>query len=368
MSHIHLSRELLKAVSLGQLPARQLVEIGLEHLQGLCPACAAELKAWQQEVSNPARAADRAFGIIPKLLAHQIPRLLLQARAAQEDLDMLLALPPGERLIKVRRARRRFRTQGLLLLLLEECRLNLLCNPKEALQVADLGVEVGLRAIQGDAAPDLLVLAYAERGNACRATGDIGSSTLMFKLARNLAQIEGVTHPGVLARLDSVEASLLKELGRVEKAESLLERALVLYSVVGDSSELRRIHVQRSALFAQAARWEEVAGAARSALLGVTRESDPQIYYWARFNLATCLLRDRRLDEALALLEADENEVRYRREPLLDARYLWFRGRAAVRQGRPGDARNLLVRALEVFQGAGARADSELVARELALV
>lgn len=120
MSDIHLTRELLRSASRGEVAPRVLTQIGLQHLMALCPHCRREIAAWQAEE----RSGEPALILqaLPALLARHAPEAEAARRRAAEDLDVLLELPPGERPGKVRRARSRFRGTALAELLVEESR------------------------------------------------------------------------------------------------------------------------------------------------------------------------------------------------------------------------------------------------------
>src|SRR6476661_2298761 len=83
MADIHLTRELLWAVSRGELPPSVITQLGLEHLMSLCRTCRKEITAFQKE-QKAATGGDysRAFQILPSLIEEQIPRMEQEQRGA----------------------------------------------------------------------------------------------------------------------------------------------------------------------------------------------------------------------------------------------------------------------------------------------
>src|SRR5215218_5341041 len=49
VSDIHITRELLRAMTRGELSERALGQIEAQHLENLCPVCKHEIWAWQEE-------------------------------------------------------------------------------------------------------------------------------------------------------------------------------------------------------------------------------------------------------------------------------------------------------------------------------
>jgi anti-sigma factor RsiW len=140
MADLHISRELLHAVSNGELSPRLLLEIGLQHLTTLCPHCRRELEAWRQERGSAPYDYTQAFQSLPGLISDRRPQMAEERRSADRDLRALLRLPTQEREARVKRARSRFRGIALVQLLLEESRKLFTKAPGEAFRLAELEV------------------------------------------------------------------------------------------------------------------------------------------------------------------------------------------------------------------------------------
>jgi hypothetical protein len=194
MADIHLTRDLLWAVARGELPASVITQIGTQHLMNLCATCRQEITAFQRERAAPAAADyDRAFHLLPAVLAEQVPRLEREQRAAARDLEELLALSREERVRKVERARNRFRSAALVRLLVAESRKRVQTDAEEACHLARLGRLVAHCNPQMPGAFDLIALTTAEMANACRARGDFQQAEEHFGHARYV-----ITHHGVM--------------------------------------------------------------------------------------------------------------------------------------------------------------------------
>jgi hypothetical protein len=72
VSDIHITREILRAVARGEMPALVVAEIGLSHLLSLCGTCEEEFRAYQQEIASPLEYGS-ALRVIPALLERHGP-------------------------------------------------------------------------------------------------------------------------------------------------------------------------------------------------------------------------------------------------------------------------------------------------------
>ena len=113
MADLHITRDLLRVVSRGEIPPRLLTQLGVQRLMTLCPHCRAEILAWQREREAGPPGYDRAFRVLPALLGRHAEPADRQQVEAERDARALLDLPREERIEKVRRARVRFRGMAL---------------------------------------------------------------------------------------------------------------------------------------------------------------------------------------------------------------------------------------------------------------
>src|ERR1044072_2895538 len=106
MADIHITRELLQAVTRGELPMSVVSRLGLSHLMSLCPHCRREIMAWQREQGATAADYNGVLQALPRILEKEMPRVEADRRRAARDLRRLLYLSPPERLPAIRRSRR----------------------------------------------------------------------------------------------------------------------------------------------------------------------------------------------------------------------------------------------------------------------
>src|SRR5262245_36928401 len=98
MADIHITRELLRAVTKQELPVSVVSRLGLRRLMNLCPHCKEEIIAWQREQGATVADYNGVLQAIPKIIEEQVPRIEMDRRRAARDLRTLLATPPPERL------------------------------------------------------------------------------------------------------------------------------------------------------------------------------------------------------------------------------------------------------------------------------
>jgi len=236
VSDIHITRELLRAVESGELPARVLTEIGWQHPMSLCPSCRGELDAWSREIAA-SHTSDTAFKVLPLVLERHLPEAEERHEAARRDLQSLLKLPHEERLAKIRRASRRFQGTILAALLLEEAKKAMPARPQDLYELAETATSVLLRTPDMPGLYDILVRARAYQANALRARGKLSEAAEALQGTRTLLRTQGVTDPLVFAEVDWIEGALHKDRRHFPEAEGLLIRAASLYSLAGEKGQ-----------------------------------------------------------------------------------------------------------------------------------
>jgi tetratricopeptide (TPR) repeat protein len=365
MADIHLTRDLLWAVTRGELPASVVTQIGTQHLMSLCATCRQEITAFQRERAAPATADyDRVFHLLPAVLAEQVPRLDREQRGAARDLEELLALSREERIRKVERARNRFRSPALIRLLVAESRKLVQEEPEEAFHLARLGRLVAHCNPQMPGAFDLIALTTAQMANACRAGGDLQQADEHFGHARYVISHHGVTDTEILARVDKLEGSLRMDQRRFSQAEELLARAATLYRVTGDPVETARVLVTLGILYFFQSDLKQAIEATAAALQGLAGSRELRLYLCARYNLARYLTEDGQYDEAADILNVDEDLYREFPEAWTQLRLTWLRGKIAAGRGESEAAEKALLEARDGFIAEGIGYDAAMVAIE----
>lgn len=371
MHDIHLSRELLRAVARGEVPPRTLIEIGLEHLRGLCPTCAEEWRAWARQragelAERPLPRSPETFGMV---IAGLLPRLQKEEAAAGRDFRDLLAGPPEGRLPLIEKARSRFRGPALARLLLAEARRLARLDAQASGHWAELACKVASRVPDAETSAELVALALAEMANAQRLSNDRKTAALTLSGSRNIARLGGVADPLAIARIDKLEGSLCLDQRRFKEAEALLVRARLLYGLVpGAETEVVRVEITLALLFLESGVPQRAAQCARETLRGPGLECEARLFFLVRINLARALAETANFEEALTILDEDEEPHRRLGDSLMQLRYPWIRGRIAAARREYPEAEAHFVRVRDGFVAAGMGFDAALVSLDLAEV
>lgn len=365
MADIHVTRDLLWAVARGEVPASAVTQIGVQHLMSLCPTCRQELLAFQKERTATAAAEyDRMFRLLPALLDEEVPRLDREQQVAERDLADLLALPRAERAPKVQRASKRFRSAGLVRLLVAESRKHIHREPDEAFHLAELARTLAHRNPRMTGYFGLLALTTSEMANACRLSDDTGQADGHFSHARFVISQYGVTDTEILARVDSLEGSLRMDQRLFQDAEDLLSRSAMLYRIGGHRIEAARVLVTLGGLyFFQGALTRAIETTSR-ALKGFARSAEPRLYLCARYNLARYLTENEQYTEASDLLAVDEPLYQEFPEAWTQLRLIWLRGKIALGQGQTEAAERAFLTARDGFLLEGNGYDAAMVSIE----
>ena len=365
MRDIHLNREMLRAIARGEAEPRALVRMGLEHLRCLCPTCASEWDAWEAE--KQAAAADRFHDRIPGLLANRLQLIESEEENAREELRGLLAIEPAKRITRIVRSRNRYRNAALVRLLLAEARRAAHSDPQQAYHFADLGFHVADRLTGSDMAQGLVPLALAEMANALRIKAESQGARELFARSRALTQLSRVSDPSIIARIDHLEAVFHLNLRRFPEAENLLERAKVLYGLVGASAAIARVEISLCLLFLDSDQPERALQTVRGVLKRPSVREDQKLFLGARINLARALYETGDLRAARKVLDQDEQRQALVGEPLANLRYGWIRGRIATAERDFAAAKEHFEKVRDEFISAGVGYDAALVSLDLAL-
>jgi tetratricopeptide (TPR) repeat protein len=368
MADIHISREILRAASRGELPQDFLARLSLQHLVHLCPHCRGEIEAWERERQAGAAGLGRALQALPVLLEAQGPDLERREREARRDLAALLALPAGERAARIHRARGRFRGAYLAGLLIQESRRHIPGDPREAHHLADLARSVIHHSPGSPETFDLLALATAHMANASRASGDLRYADQQFGFVRLVITHQGVTEPTVLAQVDHFEGSLRKDQRRFQEAEELLMRAAMLYRIAGTATEAAKVMLTLGGLCFDERRLEQAVEVVTAALDSLPADSEPRLYLYGRHNLALYLAELGRYADAAHLIEIDDDLYRKSPEPWLILHLHWLRGRIAAGLGDLAAAERSYLEARQGFLAQGIGYDAAMVSLDLAQI
>lgn len=369
MSGIHVTRELLKAVSGGNLPPSALVRVGWEHLMSVCPCCREEYAAWlQEEAARSDGSLGSSMQVLPLLLERQSRDQEEKHEAAARDFGELLYLPQAARLFKIESATKRFRGLALARMLLEEARKNVPAQPIAVLELAEVAYAILLRTPERPGINDLMVQAAGLRGNALRATGKLQEADERIAGARSFIRMGGVTDPLVVAEVDWFEGALRKDQRRFREAEGLLIRSAALFQLAEGKTEAARALLSLGLMYYDQQELQKAAEVTRAALQNLSPETEPQLCLCGRHNLTLILCETGQHEAAAEAMAADEALYRQFSDAWTLLRQRWLAGKIADRFGRSEEAEQALLSVRQGFVDEGIGYDAAMVSLDLALL
>jgi tetratricopeptide (TPR) repeat protein len=298
-----------------------------------------------------------------------------QMRLAQEKLRAiglfaaLEELPPEKRLPAIKREKR-FQTWGLFDRLLTKYLEYSRNRPQDGLRLACLALAV-VETLDPDEYPpavlaDFRASALGALANARRLAADFDGARAALRTAWEKLQA-GTGDPLAEAHLISLEASLLRDLGKLEESAAILADALEIYERLGDSSRQARTLIQQ----ASALGYVEPALAVpllQSALAILDAAEEPRLELCARHNLVWSLNASGRHQEALALLEISRHLYRAFADASTQLRLHWLEGLLARALGDLADAEATFRMVWYEFEARGMLYELTLVSIDLAEV
>lgn len=376
----HLSLDVATMVLEGELPPRVLVRILYDHIKELCPKCRQALEAVQGmpvRARRPPPAAEgpehyhAAIEGVGRQLGERLRAAEAERRRARRDLAALRALPADQRERRIANARTRFRSRHLAELLIEASRQTVRQDAEEAMALAELVPLVLARLVgagEQAAAPALAIRALAHRANALRVGGDVPAADRSFAAVRDRLAAAALDDTVLHAEICGMEAALRRDQRRLDEAEALSDRAVLLSRLGHDENALATNLIQR----AEIARHREDPAVAADCL----REALSLVEESGNRHLLVCAVG------TLALLECDGGTyaaagelVRRHRELLAGDGSTWslvrlfsLEGRIAHGLGRLAEAEERLLAAHRLCVADELEADAAMMALELAVL
>lgn len=343
---VHLTPELIAALANHELPPVVFANLVLNHLLALCPTCRTALQTAYQR-SQAADCFDRAFARAQDAVDERQGEKSQELRQARRELTELLRAAPDARPARVRRASARFRSPLLVDLLIEEARKVMRDEPEEALQLACLAREVAERVMVEPWSSESRARAAAHQGNASRICGDFGSAEVSFSEARRLLKKGMVAEPLIHAEVARLEGSLRMDQRRFQEAEVLLSQAVLLYRLTRETRNLVITLMNLAQLHDLRDETPAAIAINLEALRALDAEQEPQLYNWARHNLATYLCDSKDFAQARQVLSQVPREKEGR---TTCARRLWLEGRIAKGLEEMEQAESLFKGAIDAFR------------------
>lgn len=299
----------------------------------------------------------------------QISRVAQEKATAPERLSELLSLSAYERESAIA-VDLRYQTFSLASYALQCCGKAVSYDPGSAREMASLArmiaTQTDPRSCGGTAAlADLQAYSLAMEGNALRVMGDLDEALEKFEEARH-TQEKGGADPDLAARIDRLEASLLRQIRQFDTALRLLDRAAKTFTALHDYDQRARTIINRSNVFLVKGDYEEAIETLRGVL---DARCSPELALIVRHNLIDILAKSGRAEEAARLFEETEPLYRMHTDPLTTCRRIWVEGIIAREIGKDLDrAAELLERAVTSLTESGFSLDAALAGLDLVAV
>ena len=374
MAFKHLTQHLLgQLLDEGKVPSHETTQRLLQHIVEECPQCRVEydLAVEAIQLRYRDRYSEEAATIISRLLKLGVNFSRLR-QEADEEYRELLQLNDAERMVRVSRALRRFRSPFLVETLLSHTKHALRSNPFEASVWAELAHAVTLRIPQdlfgGCWSMTSVARTKAYRGNALRVQGKFTEASPLLEAALLLFRREGDGDPLVEAEMLALLGTLRKEQQRHPEAAQLLTQAELIYQEVKDPVRRAKVLLVRASLSADRGVSTKAITLAKEAVEIFAHANEHRLHIGAIHNLAHYLRDDRRFQEAHDLLLAHAEEYQELGEPLLILRLAWLSATITHGLGQLEEAASSLVGVRERLLARDLTYDAALAGLDLALI
>lgn len=245
---------------------------------------------------------------------------------APAQLAELLAMSNADREAAVS-TQTQFQTYSLASYTLQRCEKVVSHDPLMAGQLARLArliaEQADPRSCGGSAAlADLEAYAMAMEGNAQRVAGDLRQALSIFVDSRRV-QERGGADPDLSARIDSLEASLRRDLRQFDAALDLLHEAERAFVALKDHNSQARTIINRANVYLVMRELDHVVEHLQRAL---PLAQDPWLSLMVRHNLIFALAECGRAREAADLYAVSKDLYLQFNDPLTSSRRLWAEG------------------------------------------
>lgn len=367
MDSLHLTRELLRAFADRTRNPGDLVSLVMAHLFDLCPTCAEEFAAFQDDVrAGEAYSFSSMLAQVQERVQGARGRIATEKTDAQEQLGRLLELGHEERLEVIRRSPSGSYGPALAMTLLEKAREAFIRRPEEARELTELARATLAHECTSSLVVELYAQALAYTGNVCRILGDPQAGVERFECARFLLRLVGGGDRSLRAEIDSLEGSLLRDLRKFEQATRYLQRAATTYLFEEDALQAAQVFVNLSTIHNEMGEPRTAIEIIESTLERLGGELDPTTRMYCEHNLAIFLTDAGDHPQAAAMLEANKERYPELAQPMNALRVAWLEGKIARGLGRPQEARFHYLHARQGFLSKGIAYDAALVTLELA--
>ena len=298
-------------------------------------------------------------------LEHFEPAVARELPRAERFLEELSRLPPAEQVLEVTSGPR-YQEWGFCQWLLMSSRAGWHGDIRLARHRAGLAVAIAERLDPRYYHPrwlaDLQGKAYSYLANTHRILGDFDQAQRNMHEAKRRVRrgVGGDAEPRVLC----LESTLVGDMGDVDGALLLLDRAEPHFLAAGSSRDLVGIALKRSGLFAHSQRLLLAFRECQHAASLIQPRQEPTLSAMAHQNMASILTKLGQTQRGRKVLD----ELKPNDEGSIVAHRLWINANLCRAEGQRALALRFLKRARHLFLELGRRPDAEAVTRDMALV
>lgn len=208
---------------------------------------------------------------------------------------------------------------------------------------------------------DLQARAWAELANAQRINLQLSTAEATFLEAWDRFE-QGSLGEELEARINSLEASLLRAQRRIPEALSLLEETQKLYRRLGDQHLAARTLIQKGQVLRDEGRPEDELPCLREALSLLDPQRDPELTATTMCNLIETMVQVGQVKEAGRLLLKSDLRTAFADQPLNLLKLRWAEAKIMLARGQVDRAGEVFCEVREEFSNREQHYDAALVA------
>lgn len=356
MKDAHLSLEVMAKWLAGDLDPEDLHSQVVPHFLAGCAVC-----------------QDR-FDQIQRLkqdLGHWDERVaVFEGQEAPDLVAELAGLPFDEQLGRVADDPR-FQTWAVCQVLLRRSLEAAFEEPAQAVNLAELGVHVVQNlgtAYDPHWVLDLKARAHACLGNARRVLGELRSAETAFRHAETYLAESSTGNQQVRAEILDLKASLLRDQKSFDEAFRLLEEAAALCEEAGDEHGMGVVLLKKAKVLEETGELEQAVALLLRAVERIDPSRSERLAVYALHNLVWTLTTAGRHEEARDLLPRVQELFQGTAKPIDFIRLRWAEGRIASGLGRREEAEATFVAVRQEFLRHGMGYDAALVSLDVAIL
>jgi tetratricopeptide (TPR) repeat protein len=350
----------------------------VRHLLTQCAACldlmsrvTAESSYWRgkrEPVGQGSHDYETTFESLFKFANNNARRAADQRLLGEGQWSVLAPLPPPKRLVAIVE-HSRYQHWGLFQAILDAARSHAFRDPLQAVDIAQLALDVvdllDPAAVGGpEVAYDRRALAHALLANSRRLAADFTGARSALAAAWACNE-KGTGDPLEKAHLYSFDASYRRQIGELEAAEILLDKALTLYQSAGETHLQGRTCIKLGTTVGYLDPARGIAHLQRGlSLINPVRE--PRLELCAQHDLAWFLTDAHRPFEALAILQKARTLYQQFPDDWTQLRLQWIQGRIARGLHHHAEAISILQQVRQSFSGRDLHFDYLMASLDLA--